>query len=218
MGNRGLLIFDLDGTLFRTELVTVPAVAKSFQAHGLAVPPDEAICSFFGRPAPEFHAWIRSLCPPEVISEVIAAIDGNEMALIARAGALYPGVREALAELRPSRGQMPLCSNGRHAYVSRVLAVHGLEPFFAVVRHRESARDNKLSMVRELLGHLESRPALVIGDRADDIEAAHQNGLRAIAATYGYGTAEELTKADAVARSPSELPGLVRNLLARTGE
>ena len=216
MGTSGLLIFDLDGTLFRTELVTVPAVAKSFQAHGLAVPPDEAICSFFGRPAPEFHAWIRSLCPPEVVSEVIAAIDGNEMALIARAGALYPGVREALAELRASMGQMALCSNGRHAYVSRVLAVHGLEPFFAVVRHRESARDNKLSMVRELLGHLESRPALVIGDRSDDIEAAHQNGLRAIAATYGYGTAEELQAADAVAHSPSDLPGLVRRLLAGT--
>lgn len=171
MGTRGLLIFDLDGTLFRTELVTVPAVAKSFQAHGLAVPPDEAICSFFGRPAPEFHAWVRSLCPSEVGSEVIAAIDGNEMALISQAGELYPGVREALEELRTSVGHMALCSNGRHAYVSRVLAVHGLAPFFAVVRHRVSAQDNKLSMVRELLGRLKSRPALVIGDRSDDIEA-----------------------------------------------
>ena len=147
-------------------------------------------------------------------SEVIAAIDGNEMALISQAGELYPGVREALAELRASVGQMALCSNGRHAYVSRVLAVHSLEPFFAVVRHRESARDNKLSMVRELLGRLKSRPALVIGDRSDDIAAAHWNGLRAIAATYGYGTAEELQAADAVAHSPSDLPGLVRRLLA----
>jgi len=73
---------------------------------------------------------------------------------------------------------------------------------------------NKLSMVRELLGHLKSRPALVIGDRSDDIEAAHRNGLRAIAATYGYGTAEELQAADVAAHSPSDLPGLVRRLLA----
>ena len=214
MDNRGLLIFDLDGTLFRTELVTVPAVGKSFQAHGLAVPPDEAICSFFGRPAPEFHAWVRSLCPPGVGSEVIAAIDGNEMDLVSQAGELYPGVREALAELRASVGQMALCSNGRHAYVSRVLDAHGLEPFFDVVRHRESGRDNKPRMVLELLGRLKSRPALVIGDRSDDIEAAHQNGLRAIAATYGYGKAEELQAADATARCPSDLPDLVRRLLA----
>lgn len=31
MGNTGLLIFDIDGTLFCTETVTVPAVRRSFQ-------------------------------------------------------------------------------------------------------------------------------------------------------------------------------------------
>jgi phosphoglycolate phosphatase-like HAD superfamily hydrolase len=71
-------------------------------------------------------------------------------------------------------------------------------------------------MVRELVGRLESRPVIVIGDRGDDIQAAHQNGLWAIAAKYGYGAVEELEAADAVAVCPSDLPHCVRLLLNKT--
>ncbi len=213
-GNRpGLLIFDLDGTLFQAATVTVPAVQQGFQAHGLPVPAREKILSFFGRPGSEFHTWIRSLCPPEQGDALVAAIDEKELALVSETGELYPGVHEVLAELRGMVGQVALCTNGPWSYVGRVLSTHGLEKYLDVVRYRQFDDDNKPAMVRELLARLPGRPALVIGDRWDDVEAAHQNGLRAIAAAYGYGSAEEWTAADAVAHAPADLPGLVRELL-----
>ncbi len=215
MNKRGLLIFDLDGTLFRAETVTVPAVQRSFQERGLPIPASEEICSFFGKPNSEYYAWLGSRCPQEKAAELIAVVDSRELALISETGELYPRVLEILSTLKAMVSQMAICTNGPQNYVERVMGVHGLEAFFDTVRYRKFDHDSKPLMARELLERMASRPAIVIGDRQDDIEAAHQNGLLAIAATYGYGVAEELKAADAAAASPSDLPDLVRSLLAR---
>jgi phosphoglycolate phosphatase len=47
----------------------------------------------------------------------------------------------------------------------------------------------------------------MVGDRCFDIEAAHANNLRSIAAGWGYGSAEEWAraKADAVALTPADI-------------
>lgn len=214
MNNRGLLIFDLDGTLFRADTVTLPAVQRSFREQGLPIPSDQEICSFFGRPAHEFNAWIRSQCPQESAAELIDTIARSELALVSETGKLYPQVRRVLTTLRASVSLMAICTNGPQDYVQRVITTHGLETFFDAVRYRQSTQENKTLMVRELLRRLASRPGIVIGDRHDDIQAAYQNGLRAIAATYGYGAAQELELANAAAASPSDLPALVRALLS----
>lgn len=207
-----LLIFDLDGTLFRTETATIPAVREAFRERGLPVPSEAEVCFFFGKPAGDFHAWLHTQCPPEQAADLVAAIDRRELELIGQTGELYPRVKEVLAELR-AFGQMAICSNGPQEYVERVLSAHSLAPFFDRVRCRQSERDGKADMVRELLESLGGRPAILIGDRQEDVEAARRNGIPVITAAYGYGMAEEIAPADAVAVSPSDLPRLVRRLL-----
>ncbi len=51
----------------------------------------------------------------------------------------------------------------------------------------------------------------MIGDRYHDVVGALNNGFRAIGATWGYGTEDELlgAGADCLAATPGELPGLV---------
>ena len=213
---RGLLIFDIDGTLFHTDTVTVPAVQQTLAEYGLPAAAEADITDFFGKPSSDFYAWLRSLCPPGIaVDEVVAAVERRELANISQTGRLYPAMREVLTTLRARSRQMAICSNGRHVYVERVLAAHDLGGYFDAVRHRVSERDTKPGMVGELLARLHSRPAIVIGDRHDDVEAAHQNGLAVIAASYGYGRNGELTGADAVAAAPLELPDLVQSLLSR---
>jgi phosphoglycolate phosphatase len=215
MKRSGLVIFDIDGTLFRTETVTVPAVERTFLDLGLAPPPEEEIFSFFGRPVEEFHEWLRSLAPDAFRGEVVAAVDRTELELVSETGELYRGVREVLTTLRASVAEFAICSNGRSDYVERVIRAQDLGRYFNRVRHRRSDADTKPSMVAELLAELTARPAIVVGDRHDDIEAAHENGILAIAARYGYGSPEELAGADAAAETPSELPGLVAALMNR---
>jgi phosphoglycolate phosphatase len=216
MNRNALLIFDLDGTLFRTETVTIPAVQRGFSEFGLPVPSEEEVFAFIGRPHSDFQDWIRSKCNQGRATELVATVDRLELELVSVTGELYPSIVETLESLCLVVESMALCTNGHETYVKRVIATHRLEPFFDIVRFRRSSADSKPTMVRELLAQLFSRPAMVIGDRHDDIAAAHENGIQAIAALYGYGSSEELVSANASADSPSELPKLVRSLLSHS--
>jgi phosphoglycolate phosphatase-like HAD superfamily hydrolase len=210
-----LIIFDIDGTLLQTDLVTVPAVQRTFAAHGLPQPDAETICSYFGRPVEEYLAWLASLCPPGHAAEIIAATNRLELELIGREGRLYPGAGEALAALKRDGHVLAICSNGPEDYVSEFLDAHGVRGFFDLVRTRGIKYDNKDAMVRAILGETTARPAIVVGDRHDDILAAHQNGGVAIATTYGFGSPAELRDADVPVYSPAEIPAAVRRLVER---
>jgi phosphoglycolate phosphatase len=67
----------------------------------------------------------------------------------------------------------------------------------------------------DLLGALLRECALtknstwMIGDRIFDIEAAHANGIRCLAAGWGYGAAEEFSHADGIAATPADIPTLI---------
>jgi len=215
MDRRGLVIFDLDGTLFRAEAVTVPAVIRSFQARGLTPPPESKIRRFIGRPTREFHAWLDEVSPPGVGAEIARDVDRMEIELVPEAGGLFPGVHEALGALRKFVARMAVCTNGPRPYVEAVIGAYDLAPYFDAVRFLRQDGDDKIGMVRELLERFRERPGVVVGDRADDIEAAHRNGLAAVAVSYGLGEAAELAAADAIADSPARLPGLVSKLMAR---
>ena len=213
MTRRGLAIFDLDGTLFRADVVTVPAVQRTFEAHGLPAPPPEAIRPFIGRPTPELHAWLCSLAGPDLGPRIAAEVDDRETALVTEAGGLYPGVPEVLAALRAQGTTLAICTNGPKPYVDAVVDGFGLRPFFSAIRHLERDGDSKASMIRELLVRLPARPAVMVGDREIDVDAEHAGGLPAIGVTYGMGTAADLSAADALAQSACELPGLIARLL-----
>ncbi len=146
------------------------------------------------------------------MDELCEEIGRRELGLVASEGHLYSGVRDTLAGLRKARYQIALCTNGGTDYVQQVVEAHGLSKFLDASRNRNSAADTKPAMVRSILVELDGRPAVVIGDRLGDIEAAHDNGLSAIAAGYGYGTDEEMAPADRVAHSPLDIPTLVAEL------
>lgn len=210
---RGLVIFDLDGTLFCADDATVPAFQQTFAQYGLAPPDEQLILDYIGPAEDQVRAWLRSLCPPHMADTVVEAAFRRERSLLAQTGYLYPGVRPVLDTLRASVCQMAICSYAAPDYAAEVMTGHDLARYFDYVRCRESLFDDKDRMLRELLERLPARPAVVIGDRAVDIEAAHVHGLPAIGVLYGYGTAEELASAEAIASTAAELPDLVHKLL-----
>jgi phosphoglycolate phosphatase len=144
---------------------------------------------------------------------VAASIDEWELRMVKERGALYPGILEALAQLRPVVTHMAICTNGPRPYTELVVTHHGLAPLFDAVRWRTEQDRGKTAMVCDLIAQFSARLGVVIGDRRDDLRAAHENGLLALASGYGYGTPEELAEADAVAHSPADLPRLIAVLL-----
>ncbi|MCL2392808.1 MAG: HAD hydrolase-like protein, partial [Oscillospiraceae bacterium] len=66
---------------------------------------------------------------------------------------------------------------------------------------------SKTEIVREITAP--DAHAVVIGDTHGDISAASENGLRSIAALYGYGNKSMLEHADYFANMPEEIVGCV---------
>jgi phosphoglycolate phosphatase len=212
MKSSGLLIFDLDGTIFQTDSVTVPAVKHGFQNYGLPEPSAVDICSYIGAPVSVYHAWIRSICPEWLASEVITLIDQLEIEYINRTGTLYIGVRDILKALREASFRMAICTNGPKDYVEKVVSTQGIAPYFQIICFPQSEQDDKGRMVKEILSQIHDRPAIMIGDRQEDISSAQNNGLKSIGAMYGFGDLAELACADGLAQFPTDIPHIIRKL------
>jgi phosphoglycolate phosphatase len=208
-----LIIFDIDGTLLETERVTVPAVQRTFAAHGLPVPDHGTICGFFGRPVETYEAWLAEQCPPGMAPQIVAETNALELRLIGSEGRLYDGAREVLEELHAGC-VLAVCSNGPDDYVNEFLDAHRVRQYLAAVRARGTRYSGKVEMVAEITAMGLGRPVIVVGDRHDDIEAAHANGALAVGAAYGFSGGEELAGAQARISSIRELPAVIERLLA----
>ena len=165
---RHVFLFDIDGTLFRTELVTVPAVQRTFAAHGLPMPDAARICSFFGRPNEEYLDWLASMCSPEEARAIVDDTNRLELELVASEGRLYDGAREALDALKAGGHRLAVCSNGPEDYVDAFLDAHHVRAFFDIVRTRGSKYKDKTEMLREIIE--------VVKARRSSARAAHQAG------------------------------------------
>ncbi len=209
-----LLVFDIDGTLFQTQLVTVPAVQRTFEEYGLPAPEAAEVCAFFGKPVADYEAWLAAQCPEGMAATIVEATNRNELRLIGESGELYPSVRPVLEQLHSDGYTLAICSNGPEDYVAEFVRAHGLTRFFFTVLARGNRYSGKEEMVGLVLDASSVRPLVVIGDRQDDIEAAHAHGGLSVAATYGFGAEHELRGANAAMRRFDELPGILDSLLA----
>jgi len=209
-----LIIFDIDGTLLETERVTVPAVQRTFAAHGLPVPDHDTICGFFGKPVEAYEAWLAEQCPPGMAEQIVAETNALELQLIGSEGRLYEGAREVLEELH-GKYVLAVCSNGPNDYVNTFLDAHDVRKYLAAVRARGTLYCGKTEMIESILALDLGAPVIVVGDRHDDIEAAHANGARAVGAAYGFGGDRELAGADARIAGIRELPGMIERMVVQ---
>ncbi|MCP4644279.1 MAG: HAD family hydrolase [bacterium] len=209
-----LIIFDIDGTLLQTHLVTIPAVQQVFEEFNLIAPTEERIWATFGAPVEEYEEWLASHAPGRE-GDVVEATNERELALIGEAGELYPGTLDILAGLRDAGHALASCSNGSVPYVNEAIDAHNLRPLLPVVRCIGQGYENKAAMIGDILACMDARPAIVVGDRSGDVTGAHANSALAVGAAYGFGGPGELDDADVRIGAITELPEAIAHLLAR---
>lgn len=207
-----LIICDLDGTLLQAQLITVPAVQRTFAAFGFPEPDAATICSFLGRPVETYHRWLADTCGPAQAAEIIAATDRRELDLIGSEGQLYPGVSETLGALRTAGHVLAAASNAPSDYFMEAFRAHRLSRYFTTALCRGYGHADKRAMIRAILDEHTDRPAIMVGDRNDDVESARANRIMAVGAGYGFGADGELDGADAVINAFDELLAAVERL------
>ena len=209
-----LLIFDLDGTLYRTASSFVRTMRLVYEKHGVAHPGDAAILAMVGETFETFLDWLLSQGFRTVRSLLRQEIGRVEMEEICRHGELYDGVPETLRELARRGCILTLCTNGDRRYVDAVLARGGIAGAFSRLSTLEPGGGSKAERVGSIACAHAGRLPIVVGDRYHDLEAARANGCRMVGASYGYARDGELAAADACIRSFAELPDVVARLAA----
>jgi phosphoglycolate phosphatase len=208
------MLFDLDGTLFQTETLLLPAYHATFdelRAKGLfegETPPEERILGALGMLLE--HIWMRVMPEAPIAAHKEAdklLIKYQIQGLEEGRGALYEGVAETLQILHDKGVRLFVASNGLEPYVKEVMAYKGLAPIFeGLYSAGEFQTRSKVDLVKILLETYGIKSAWMVGDRSSDVEAGLQNNLTVVACDYaGFREAGELEGAHIRIRKFTEL-------------
>jgi phosphoglycolate phosphatase len=205
------LIFDLDGTLTDSKPGILGCLRKVIDAHGIVA--QEPLDRFIGPPVEE---WVIDLLP-NGSGEEQTALAHEYRACYDREGwsnnSVFAGVREMLVELRLQGHPLYVCTSKQQHFAVRILDLFELSALFTSIYgdKAEYASHSKVDLLANLLREqqLDRETTWMIGDRSFDFDAARANGVRSLAADWGYGSLEECAQADAVAQTPADVAELV---------
>ncbi|QHN02792.1 HAD family hydrolase [Granulicella sp. WH15] len=205
------LIFDLDGTILDSKPGILSCLREALDTHGVDAP--GPLDRFVGPPVEE---WAIELLP-HGSEDARAALVRDYRSCYDREGwkdgSVYEGIRELLDQLRSAGFPLYVCTSKQHRFAVRILDAFELTGLFVAIYgdRAEYASHNKVDLLAMLLRECKigADAAWMIGDRIFDIDAARANGVRCLAAGWGYGPAEELALADTVAATPAEVPDLL---------
>jgi phosphoglycolate phosphatase len=209
------LLFDLDGTL------TDPfdGITRSI-IYALD-------CLGYPAPAPETLGWCIG---PSLRASFARVLDTNDTALVETALAkyrerfgtiglfentVYEGIPEVLQGLATLGHTLYVATAKPAVYAQQIIGHFGLQDHFRKVYGSEldGTRGNKADLIAHIMETEALCPTetLMIGDHAQDMVGAGQNGLPAIGVLWGYGAREDLLKAGAIriVAAPADLAQVI---------
>ncbi|MBP2002554.1 phosphoglycolate phosphatase-like HAD superfamily hydrolase [Paenibacillus shirakamiensis] len=211
------MIFDMDGTLFKTETLLIPAYDRLFtqlREEGVytgETPPVERMLSSLGMVLDDL--WERVL-PGEdkkVHERADELLLENELTGLHQFDTqLYPGTKAMLEELKSSGVRLFVASNGLEGYVKGIADAHHITPLFEELYSAGQYQTaSKVDLVHILLEKHGISSAWMVGDRSSDVEAGLQNGLTVIGCAYaGFCGEHELKGSHQIIQSFKELTSL----------
>ncbi len=206
-----MLIFDLDGTLFKTRDAVVPAVQESLEELGIPTVSEEKILSLLGESTSVFCEKVLE-GHEDRIDDFMGVFWLREKENVDKRGELFKGTKEMLERLRSSNYDMVVCSNGSQEYVEYVLKVTGISDYFDI-KKSSSEYESKSEAVEEIIGDTSYHSYIMIGDKDHDFKAGKDNNIMSIGVKYGYGEPEELEQADHLVESPEDIPEVVSRMV-----
>lgn len=200
-----LIMFDMDGTLFRTETSFFPSVREFASRHAFPVPDEEFLRSFIGQSGSAWRAWLEQLQLGKSTQELACEFDLLEQEYVKTQGELYPGTADVLRALALDGWKLGVCSNAPGWFPEMILTRAGVRDLFTVIRVPSRPDQTKAMMLCEVWNELHPKQCAMVGDRADDMRAAHAGGYFAIGAVYGWAPGE-LELADVRIHDIAEVP------------
>ena len=207
-----LAVFDLDGTLNRTDLFSVPAHLKALAERGITDVTEQKVISTFGERADEYVKILLGEVPQQEARRYLDDVAKYELEFIAEYGRPYDGVTVSLSRLREDGYRIAVCSNSSLRYQTMVLTNLKLMPLVDTIQDLRPGM-TKIQTLSLLLKKEKPDAAVMVGDRKFDIEAGRENGLPTIGCKYGFNP-QEADLADIVINSAFEIYDAVQQLIS----
>jgi phosphoglycolate phosphatase len=205
-----LIIFDLDGTLFRTETVDIEAFNSALIANGYQPVSGADIMNLIGYPLNKICRQLLDSENPVLLEQFKIELIKNETKLIKSSGRLYPGTMEFLKRLQEKGFTLCICSNGNREYVEAIAEKFNFRSIFNEIWHEKNGI-SKSQAVAILKKKFQADNFIMVGDRSSDIESAKNNHGISIGVGYGFG-GDEIKKADYIASDIRELEMVICTL------
>ncbi|BCW40565.1 5'-nucleotidase [Arthrobacter sp. StoSoilB3] len=199
------VIFDLDGTLVDPAGGITGGISLALQEMGLPVPEEAVLNSMVGPKLSDSLLHLAGV-PGELVDEIIHRYRRHYKETGIGQSRLYPGVFDLLEFFAESGRPVAVATQKPQSIARLVLDHHRIADFFLSIRGAaddESAKANtapgKVAIVGAALADLHSQPAVMVGDRHQDVAGAMANGLDCIGVSWGFAPDGELEEAGAVA-------------------
>jgi phosphoglycolate phosphatase len=206
------IILDYDGTLHNSIKIYAPAFIKAYNylvESGVAKDrswSEEEISYWLGFNSQEmWNAFMPDL--PQETKELCSRIIGDEMKRLVEEGlsVLYEGATETLDYLKRKGYILVFLSNCKIYYRDAHQKTFSLDRYF---EDMVCSEEHRFIPKYEILSKIKSKypeKLVMIGDRAQDIEAGVKNNINTIGCTYGFAVPGELKDADMVINDIIEL-------------
>ncbi|HEV8314939.1 MAG TPA: HAD-IA family hydrolase [Burkholderiaceae bacterium] len=208
-----LLLLDLDGTISDPLVGIGRSINHALSHFGFAPLQMSQVPAYIGPPLDESFRALTSITDGEQIGEFVAKYRERYAEIGYAENELYPGIPEALERLAAAGVPLGVCTSKRVDFAERILRMFGLHDHFAFVSGGEIGTHKWQQIERLLADRCITRSAVMVGDRAVDITAAHRNGLSAAGVLWGHGSREELEREQPryLLSTPAQLPIVAGN-------
>ena len=204
------LLFDLDGTITKSEEGIFNCIKYALDWAGI--------------PYPEYRVF-RSFIGPSLYDSFVREFgmdDAKAKEMVAKYR-VYDGVADTLRALKEKGCILSVATSKPTEPTLRILEKFGVGKYFDVVvgSNPDGTGSDKKHIISQVLESLKkdhgltedmikSNQVVMIGDRRYDIEGGKACGLQTIGVLYGYGSREEFEAvgADNIVESPEEILNL----------
>ncbi len=203
------ILFDLDGTIVRSDPGITRGVQKSLEHFGI-YEELENLKKFVGPPLVESYTKLYGLSllqyekALEIFHEYYRSTGIFECEL-------YEGIEEMLKVLSKDY-RLYIATSKPEKEARRVIEHFGLNKYFTFVGGSDgdfnTKRSTKAAVIEYVLksNNIEDKTAaIMVGDKVHDIVGANTVGLKSIGILYGYGSMEEFDKANYIVRNVDDL-------------
>ena len=202
------ILFDLDGTLSRSEEGIINCVQYALESFGIASE-REKLTSFIGPPLKD--SFMREFGMTE---EQAARAQRKYRERYSTIGILeneiYPGVEEMVRALKAAGRRLAVATSKPTPFSRRIIESYGLTDCFELVLGSEfdGRRHSKAEVIHDVLEELgvpeeEKTGTVMVGDRDYDVLGARACGLGCVGVSFGYAEPGELERAGAVYVAPT---------------